>query len=352
VVVPSPTGTTAAVNKYPTVNIGTTEVFRVDGPGTMAVQPGHFDDLVFLGALNGDVQAISVSRDGETRWRFTGGSAVTRSPVAVDVPVSKDQVDPDVYITTERQGLARLNRETGEPVWRVPRGRRTLESIPEADRFLAANRKFVYATDRSGRLLVIDRTRGGTLSSYDFHDFVFPVVNEWTDRLFLAANNGLIVCLHDKEFLAPVALRQSEEKPFDVARLPKVDFEVKEELTRKLGAKYNDADAEPAPLRRVLNDFERRYNLRIDIVSDRNWQLAKMTPPVDKVVAYPKAEQLTTVAEALQKILDQANAHFVVHDRIYVVPGKLGGMDMGPDKPPDKPPEKPPEKDKPPDKDK
>jgi len=37
-------------------------------------------------------------------------------------------------------------------------------------------------------------------SRYDIRDFVFPVVNGATDRIYLASNNGLIVCLHDKDY--------------------------------------------------------------------------------------------------------------------------------------------------------
>ena len=51
----------------------------------------------------------------------------------------------------QRLLLARLDRGTGEPMWRIPRGNRVLNSQPDVDRVLAVNPKFVYATDRSGR---------------------------------------------------------------------------------------------------------------------------------------------------------------------------------------------------------
>ena len=87
-----------------------------------------------------------------------------------------------------------------------------LESNPDADRFLAANPKFVYAADRSGRLLVLDRARGHKLSGYDTHFFHVPVINEVTDRIYLAANSGLIVCLHDKDYATPYRQRRAEEE--------------------------------------------------------------------------------------------------------------------------------------------
>src|SRR5205085_2557531 len=111
--------------------------------------------------------------------------------------------DTDVFISPSGSGLYRLLRDTGELVWRSP----------EAQRLLAVNPKFVYATDRSGRLLVLDQRRGTVLSGYDTHDYVVPVSNHLSDRIYLAANDGLIVCLHDREYTLPVRNRPSLERP-------------------------------------------------------------------------------------------------------------------------------------------
>ncbi len=111
-----------------------------------------------------------------------------------------------MYQAIDRSGLYRLRRTDGEEAW----------LNRDAARFLASNMKFVYAADPQNRLLVIDRERGTTLSTYDgTRDFVFPVHNEWTDRLYLAANNGLIVCLHDRGNDTPEEMKAppKERKP-------------------------------------------------------------------------------------------------------------------------------------------
>src|SRR5262249_53688485 len=133
--------------------------------------------------------------------------------------------------------------------WRLPRGRTFLESNPGADRLLAANPKFVYATDPSGRLLVLDRKRGVTLSAYDTRAFPFPVVNEVTDRLYLAANDGLLVCLHDRAYSKPVRHRTLEE-------------ELTNPLRRKLTLPVTEPAAKPAALRDVLDDLGAKYTLK------------------------------------------------------------------------------------------
>src|SRR5207248_5536007 len=107
-------------------------------------------------------------------------------------------LDEDVYVAIDRAGLYRVRRSNGAEVWRND----------DAARFLSANKKFVYAADRHGRLLVLDRARGTTLSTYDgTRDFVFPVQNDLTDRLYLAAHNGLIICLHDRDAETPLAMK-------------------------------------------------------------------------------------------------------------------------------------------------
>ena len=68
---------------------------------------------------------------------------------------------------------------------------------------LAVNPKYVYAMDGVGRLMVIDREDGRVWSRYDFRDFPVPVINELTDRIYLAAHDGLIICLHDRAYATP-----------------------------------------------------------------------------------------------------------------------------------------------------
>ena len=71
-------------------------------------------------------------------------------------------VGDDVFISPVGGGLIRLSRATGERAWQAP----------AAERFLAANPKFVYAADRQGRLVVLDRVRGTVLSGLDTTGFV------------------------------------------------------------------------------------------------------------------------------------------------------------------------------------
>jgi outer membrane protein assembly factor BamB len=161
--------------------------------GRILVPLGQHDETAYVASNDFNVYAVSIG-NGRVFWRYTTGGLPTDRPAVLD---------EDVYAAVDQSGLLRLDRAEGELRWRNA----------DAARFLAANPKFVYATDRNGRLVVIDRARGTTLSRYDgTRDFAFPVQNELTDRIYLAANDGLIVCLHERDAITPHVMKTVKER--------------------------------------------------------------------------------------------------------------------------------------------
>jgi outer membrane protein assembly factor BamB len=162
------------------------------------VAPGQHGEVAYVASQDSNLYAVRIVNGG-IDWRFTTGTPITYRPAVTD---------DDVYITTSG-GLRRLDRRTGQAVWH----NRT------ADRFVAANPKVVYATDRSGHLLLLDRARGTQVGSYDAREFVVPVANDLTDRVYLAAHDGLLVCLHDRDHAKPhVNKKWDLTKPGDKKR--------------------------------------------------------------------------------------------------------------------------------------
>lgn len=221
------------------------------GPGLHEAEAG-----VYIGSRDANVYGYSMI-EGEAGWRFTTGTPIDRKPFVND---------DDVYVTANEKGVFRLNRRgldgktllallirrglltepqrdevvkelvekkqsPGDPASLLSmmlqkrfltqeqksklrwRGGDDVWRNPEGDRVIAVNPKFVYAMDTAGRMLVIDRERGRTLSRYDLHNYPVGISNEWTDRLFLGAHNGLIICLHDREYVAPVKMKSPIEPP-------------------------------------------------------------------------------------------------------------------------------------------
>ena len=91
---------------------------------------------------------------------------------------------------------------------RLPDGRVRPRANPDVVKILSVSPNYAYGLDRRGRLLVIDAVRGSTLSSFDVSAFSVPVTNEMNDRVYLAANSGLLLCLHDRNRVRPELLRK------------------------------------------------------------------------------------------------------------------------------------------------
>ena len=294
----SPSGRALGFAKIPREGTGTTEVYRLSTDGKVSVPPGSFGDTAYLGSDDAMLYAINMT-SGKLRWRYTAGTPITRQPAATA---------KDVYVTSDREGLARIDRESGDAMWRVPRGRAVPEANPLADRFLAANDRFVYATDASGRLLVLDHKRGVRLAMLDTRDFRVPVVNELTDRLYLAANDGLIVCLHDRAVVEPIRHR----KKLEDANSPVVKI---------LDAKIDEPGGKEVTLREAVADLRNKYKIKID-VAGQAFKNAKLDDPFDKKVTPPRSEK-KPLKDHLLRLLKPLDATYIVVDEvILIIPGK------------------------------
>ena len=164
--------------------------------------PVGTDRLGFVGLRDGSVVAINLLQGGQLgpriEWRASVGGYQNHKPVA-----ARDAV----FASGEQSGTAKIDIATGEVVWRTEGG---------ADQVLAVNDEFVYLKDRAGYLVIHDRARPTDvatkrslpLARLDVKDFGVDVTNDKTDRLFLASDNGLLVCLRDAsaKYARPVPL--------------------------------------------------------------------------------------------------------------------------------------------------
>src|SRR4029077_12382450 len=120
---------------------------------------------VLLPSQDFNLYSVDV-RTGDTLWRYSSGSEIRR-PVSV--------IDNDVYLAPDDGGLHAVNAETGAKLWRHPR----------AQDFVAASASRVYAADRLGQLMILDRSNGRQLAAWNTNQFDFRARNESTDRIFL-----------------------------------------------------------------------------------------------------------------------------------------------------------------------
>lgn len=200
----------------------------------VAAKPAQAEKLAYVPLSDGSLLAVDLEGGNRVsgvtyKWRTNVGGILNHTPVVTD---------DAVFASGDHSGVVRVDRETGRQVWRTDR---------QADRLVAVNKDFAYVRDRLGKLLVYDARRAteasgraAPLTGLDVPEFNIVVVNTSTDRIFLAADNGLIVCLRDASRkyespmrMAPAILTDPEPKTAAPAAMPPMEAMPKEPMPKE-----------------------------------------------------------------------------------------------------------------------
>ncbi len=175
---------------------------RLTAADRVSAPPAQAGVMGYVPLADGTLTAVDLSAGNTVNaklvWRSVIGGLLNRKPVAVS---------DAVFVAGDSSGVARIDRATGELMWRTG---------PTIDRVVAVNQEFVYARDQLGRLQVLDARRASApvyrtaypLSGIDVARFNVPVTNDMTDRVVLATDGGLLVCLRDAsaKYVRPVRM--------------------------------------------------------------------------------------------------------------------------------------------------
>jgi outer membrane protein assembly factor BamB len=297
-VVPTPNGTVLGLGKLLPVGAASTLSFRFATESSIRMPAQYYDGVAYIGADDANLYALQAT-GGRLLWRATIGVAITRQPAITD---------EDIYVVSAKQGMMRLDRATGQPMWRIPASGGVAETNAAADYFLAANPKYVYALDASGRFLVLERRRGVTLSGFDGRDFVFPISNDVTDRIFLAANNGLIVCLHDREYTQAIRHHLRDEEAENPIRL-----RLNERITDDIGIKE-------IALEEMLDRWAKKYPPLRFRIEDALFRDANRDSPAQLGVKMPPVKD-KRLGDVLQEMLATIRCTYqIIGETVVIVP--------------------------------
>lgn len=169
------------------------QFYRFETANNISGPPAQFGDTLFVSTIDSSLYALDGIR-GRMLWRYTA-----EGPLAQKAAVIGD----DVFLTTIQGRLYRLDRTSGESRWKDRRGALD-RNVPDIARFLAANDRYIYATNQVGNLVVLDRRRGLPLGTIRTQDFTYAFTNSISDRVYMTANNGLLVCMYDRDVASPM----------------------------------------------------------------------------------------------------------------------------------------------------
>jgi hypothetical protein len=158
--------------------------FKFATAAPLAMPPSQFGDSGYFACDDGAVYAVDLAK-GKPLWHFAAPSPL-KEPMIV--------TDTGVFGAMRQGGVLMIDRARGNEAW----------TQPEAQKLVAISKNYVYAYDRIDRLLVLDRATGIVLTQFDMSKFNVPFVNERTDRVILAANDGSLICLRDQGQTEPL----------------------------------------------------------------------------------------------------------------------------------------------------
>jgi outer membrane protein assembly factor BamB len=185
--------------------------FQMETDARFSAPLGQFQE--FLYAATEDLKFYCVDTEKRTiKWEFTTVALINHKPIVVG---------QNLYLFPNSGGVLCLHAETGSELWWQPEGKK----------FLAASKTKVYIADSNSRLIALSRETGEILGSAYLESYNVLYANALTDRIFLAANNGLVVSVREIGTEFPTYHLRPEKQPILPTFFDEKTSEPKQEKT-------------------------------------------------------------------------------------------------------------------------
>ncbi len=147
--------------------------FETDKP--VSAPMARAKDSVILASEDFRVYRVA-NQSGRVNWDFVSGYPVRRSPRVIG---------EQVFLFPERGGMFCLSVDTGVELWWRPK-------IVD---FVGATRTRVFTSDRIGNVVILSRKDGALIGALPLRQFSARPGNDRTDRIYLATQSGLVICI-------------------------------------------------------------------------------------------------------------------------------------------------------------
>ena len=176
-------------------------VHRVATKGPIRGNMGYYGrSQVIVGSEDQKIYSINIfePEDAATNWILP-----TSSPVDHAILVAGD----DAYTVTKDGTFHAINAKDGTASWQMPVGKGKLLAV-------ASDR--IYGITEDGTLAVVNRADGKILitpeQSYhsfgiDLRNYDFRMSNDLNDRIYMATDDGILLCLRELGKTSPTPLR-------------------------------------------------------------------------------------------------------------------------------------------------
>ncbi|WP_010584508.1 outer membrane protein assembly factor BamB family protein [Schlesneria paludicola] len=165
--------------------------FETDGP--IVAPLARSGDTLFVASDDNNFMALMLT-SGKVKWEFTSGLPI-RKPIRA--------IGQDLYVFPQRGGMYSLDPASGNQRW----------SQPDLSEFVAIMGDTVATTDVDGNIVLVNRAKGEILGSMPLRRFSVRVGNERTDRIYMATESGVVMCLRQIGHNFPVFHQYPDRLP-------------------------------------------------------------------------------------------------------------------------------------------
>jgi outer membrane protein assembly factor BamB len=206
--------------------------FETDRP--LGAPIGQLGNQIVIATKDLKVYSLN-AENGALKWEVLLGWHIHQQPRIID---------QHVFVCTDGGGMRCLAAEDGHEIW----------MNRDATRFLAATPSVVYASTYVDNVVLINRANGRQIGEFALRGFPVRVANDRTDRLYVASEKGLVLCLRERERDYPIFHKQPEKRPVEPEIAPEDAGKGKPSVkTPKKGGdaeeapEKSDPDAAPTP---------------------------------------------------------------------------------------------------------
>lgn len=168
-------------------------VYQLETNKAIIAPLAQMDRTMYMASEDNSFYALNLFT-GQVEWEFTSPLPIRKTIWAVD---------QGLYLLPDRGGIYSLNPATGIRRW----------SHVNLLNFIAVLRGTLAASDVDGNLVLVGTEKGEIIGTLPIRRFTMKTGNDRVDRIILATEGGLVVCLRKTDALDPIFHRHPDRMP-------------------------------------------------------------------------------------------------------------------------------------------
>ena len=170
-------------------------IFQFETDAKIMTPLGRNQDSILLASENSRMYCLNQD-NGQYRWAFTSAHAIRQQPRFFG---------SRVYVTPETVGTYALNADTGGQIWDKPQ--------EQARQILMVGQSRIYAFNAQKEIVILQASDGHVVGKLSYRQFIKTPTNDRTDRMFLATQEGMLICLKERDSAIPTYHLHPERRP-------------------------------------------------------------------------------------------------------------------------------------------